>query len=132
MTHHPLLQILLVLALMTGLYKTKEFGQVINEPANATVTIPAPAHAPTPMQPAAAENRQAGSNDFLWVLSGIGDDNSSDHHKDGELHYINFDRIRRKPSGFSIRCACVRLLLAIVYFGILMLMLCHFLHVCLS
>jgi hypothetical protein len=121
MNNNPLLQLIIFFTLFIGLYKTKEYHQAI--------AIPAPAEAKAP-----AQNKQNAESGFWWLASIITDDSAASQHdhKDAKLHYLDFDRIRRRPSGFSIRCACVKLLLLIIYLSLLLFMLCHFLHLCMA
>ena len=120
MNNNPLFQLLLFFTLFVGLYKTKEYNQAI--------TIPVPIQANT-----TSENKQNTDNSIWWLLSVIADDDSSNHeHKDESHHCFSFERIRRRPYGFSIRCACVRMLLAVIHLSLLLLLLCQFLHRCIG
>jgi hypothetical protein len=119
MINNPLLQLAIFFTLFAGLYKTKEYNQ--------TTAVPAPVQAKAPV-----ENKQHAETGIWWIISVISDnDVSGQHdHKDAKLHYLSFDRIRRNPYGFSIRCACVKTLLVIIHLSLLLLMLCQFIHLC--
>jgi hypothetical protein len=75
-------------------------------------------------------NRQHDASTVWQLISFLtdGDPHSHHEHEDARFQCLYFDRIRRRPCGFSTRCVFVKLLLIILYSSILLLMMRQFSH----
>ncbi len=119
MNYNFLLQLLFSFTIFLGLAKVNNVGKQHSIAIPIQTTLPADAN-----------NRQHDSSTIWLLLSFLSDGDSNGHHEheDAKLHCLYFERIRRRPCGFSIRCAFVKLLLSILYASLLLLLLCQFLH----
>lgn len=121
MNYNFLLQLIFSFSIFLGSAKVNNVGK------QHSIAIAIPIQTTLP---ADADNRQHDSSTIWLLLSFLSDGDSNGHHEheNAKLHYLNFERIRRRPCGFSIRCAFVKLLLSILYASILLLLICQFLH----
>jgi hypothetical protein len=108
-----LLRLLFTLSVVLGISKLT----ITNElPVNQTISLPD--------LNGQKLNTEKDLLSLLPFLMGL--DHGTDHNEDDKFHAFSFDRIRRRPNGFSIRCVVVKVVLVLVYVCILLLTLCHF------